>query len=102
MSQTPLTPDEFEMRLEQLEVRLRAYLETGEGKAGTLSRVAEEVLSLSPQFPDVYAKHGEVEGLVAEMLARQTQSRFMAQNTAAPSRVSSPGCLLGWLRGRRR
>jgi hypothetical protein len=95
---TPLTPEEFELHLEDLCERIRAYLERGEGKYDRLRSQAEEVLSLSDEFPEVYERHTEVEGLIAAMLAREKQKEFMAWN--APG--EAPGCLLGWLfRGRR-
>ena len=63
-----------------------------------LRRQAEEVLSLREQFPDVYSRYEDVEGLIADVLARQRQKQFMASD--APK--EAPGCLLGWLFRRKR
>ncbi|MFO8007043.1 MAG: hypothetical protein R6V05_04825 [Candidatus Brocadiia bacterium] len=90
-----LTPEEFEAHLQDLHARLTAYVERGEGDYERLRREAGEVLSLADEFPDVYARHREVEGLVAAMLAREKQKDFMAWNT--PS--EAPGCMFGWLFG---
>jgi hypothetical protein len=55
------------------------------------------VLEAAGQFPEVCSRYEDVEGMVAELLARRQQRKFMA--TDAPK--ESPGCLLGWLLGRR-
>jgi hypothetical protein len=92
-----LTPEDYELALRDLEGRLNAYLQSGEGSRKDLRRAAEDVLSLSDQFPEVYARHPQLEGLVAELLAREQQERYMAFN--APR--EAPGCMFGWLLGRR-
>lgn len=88
-----LTPEYYELALRDLQAKLDAFLQRGEGSRKALRRQAEDVLSLSDQFPDTYARHPEIEGLVAELLAREQQERYMAFN--APR--EAPGCLLGWL-----
>jgi len=93
MTDTQLTPDEYELHLSDLRERLCAFLERGEGNLSRLRRDAENVLALTDEFPDVWARYGDVEGLVAEMLARQEQLKYMAP---AP-KSEAPGCLLGWL-----
>ena len=93
-----LTPEDYELALRDLEGRLDAFLQSGEGSRKELRRQAEDVLSLAEQFPEVYARHPQVEGLVAELLARQQQEKYMAFN--APR--EAPGCMFGWLLGRRR
>jgi hypothetical protein len=92
-----LTPEDYDLALRDLANRLEAYLQRGEGSRKELRRQAEDVLSLSAQFPEVYARHPEVEGLVAELLARQQQEKYMAFN--APR--EAPGCMFGWLLRRR-
>ena len=93
-----ITRDEYELHLRDLSERLRAHLESGEDKGEELMREAEELLELGPEFPDVLERHGEIEGLVAELLARRQQEKFIA--TQQPEKESSGG-LLGWLFGRR-
>ena len=89
----PLTPQDYELALRDLKGKLEAYHQRGEGSRKALRREAEDVLSLSEQFPEVYARHPEIEGLVAELLAREQQAKYMASD--APR--EAPGCLLGWL-----
>ena len=90
---TSLTPQDYDLALRDLQARLDAFLQRGEGSRKVLRREAEDVLALTDQFPEVYARHPEIEGLVAELLAREQQERYMAFN--APR--EAPGCLLGWL-----
>jgi len=90
---TSLTPEEFELHLKDLRERLCAHLERGEGEFKRLCKEAEELLALRGEFPDVSARYEDVEGLVAEMLARRKQRDFMASSAPA----DTPGCLLGWL-----
>jgi len=93
-----LTPEDYELALRDLKGKLEAFIERGEGSRKALRREAEDVLSLSEQFPEVYARHPEIEGLVAELLARERQEKYMAFG----AQREAPGCLLGWLvRGRR-
>ncbi len=94
---TSLTPEDYELALSDLEGRLDAFLQSGEGNRKELRRAAEDVLSLADEFPEVYARHPHVEGLVAGLLARQQQEKYMAFN--APR--EAPGCMFGWLLGRR-
>ncbi len=93
----PLTPEEFELHLTDLRDKLRAHLERGEGRYSDLRAEAEKVLSLAGEHPEVCARYPEVEGLVADLLARGRQREFMAWGAPA----EAPGCLLGWLFGSR-
>jgi len=93
MGDSGLTPEEYEMDLRDLRDRLLAFLERGEGRLGQLKADAEKVLVLAQDFPDVYERYRDVEGMVAEMLARAEQRRYMGTD----SRKEAPGCLLGWL-----
>jgi hypothetical protein len=52
---------------------------------------------MASQFRKEYERYPDLEGLVAEMLAREQQQKFMA--TDIPG--EAPGCLLGWLMRRR-
>jgi hypothetical protein len=92
------TPEDYELVLRDLEGRLEAFLLRGEGSRKELRREAEDALSLAAEFPQVYERHPQLEGLVAELLARQQQEKYMAFN--APR--EAPGCMFGWLLGRRR
>ena len=82
MSDSGLTPQEYELHTADLCERLKAYLERGEGDLGKLLKEAEEILSLAEQFPDVGERHPELEGLVAETLARRQQRKFMPADIA--------------------
>jgi len=93
-----LTPDEFELHVRDLRDRLREHTVSGSGDTKALLRDAEHVLELAADYPDVMERYPEVEGLVAEVLARRQQKRFLATGTEAKE---SPGCLLGWLFGRK-
>lgn len=93
MDGTSLTPQEFELHLNDLREKLVAFLERGEGKLGQLRKEAEQVLTLRDQFPEVYDRHSDVEGLVADMLARERQLQVTGDNVAP----EPPGCLLSWL-----
>ncbi len=93
MGKSSLTAQEFELHLKDLREKLREYLETGEGKYRDLRRQAENVLALAEEFPAVYRRYEDIEGLVAAMLAREKQKEFM---TSEPAEEKS-GCLLGWL-----
>lgn len=95
---TLLTPEEYELHLKQLRERLESHLDRGEGKRRELMDEAEKVLALQEQFPEVYAQYVDVEGLVADLLARKQQAKFISQ----PVSEQSPGCLLGWILSRRR
>ena len=97
MAAPSLTPQEFELHLKDLRDRLAAYFERGEGSAKGLHKEAEAVLTLADQFPAVYARYPEVEGMVAELLAREQQLKVFG--TGQPSQA--PGCALGWLLGRK-
>jgi len=92
-----LTPEEFELHLADLRERLLAHLGRGEGNRRSLLRDAEQVLALRDDFPEIYARHGDVEGMIADLLALRQQEKFSGSGTTSePS-----GCLLGWLFGRR-
>ena len=93
MAKTEITPEDYELYLRDLREKLKAYLERGAGSTKELRKQAELVLPLAEQFPDIFAKYADVEGMVAEVLARQQQEKFTAQPTSA----EAPGCLLGWL-----
>ncbi|MHC4787627.1 MAG: hypothetical protein ACYS8K_00245 [Planctomycetota bacterium] len=97
MNATQLTPEEFELHLKDLRDRLTAYLERGEGQLQGLHREAEAVLVLADQFPQIYQRYPEVEGMVADMLARERQQEVFG--TGAPEQ--KPGCALGWMLRRR-
>jgi len=94
MSAVSLTPQEFELHLKDLRERLIAFIESGEGNAVELLREAEQLLALKDRFPQVYERHADVEGLVADVLARRRQQRVMG---VGGERRRAPGCLLGWL-----
>lgn len=93
MAGTSLTPQEFELHLKDLRERLVALLERGEGQLVELRKDAEQVLMLRDQFPEVYERYGDIEGLIAEMLAREKQLAFRGTDEVG----EAPGCLLGWL-----
>lgn len=98
MAETKLTPEEYEMAIRDLQQRLEAYLERGEGDRKQLRREAQDVLNLSNEFPGVYARNSRIEGMVADLLAREQQQKFIAQQEER----EAPGCLLGWLFNRSR
>ena len=99
MTAEGLTPEEFELHLKDLRERLRAYLTAGEGDARGLLRDAEFVLELAEGFPEVVERNEDVQGLVAEVLARRQQEKLFGQGDEGRQ---APGCLLGWLLPRRR
>ena len=98
MADSGLTPQEYELHLRDLKERLVAYLERGEGDLEKLHRDAEELLSMMDEFREIYERFPELEGMLAEMLAREKQLQFMPKAPAA----DAPGCLLGLLLKRRR
>ena len=51
MPASPLTPDDYELALQDLEGKLEAFILRGEGKRNVLRREAEEALVLSEQYP---------------------------------------------------
>jgi hypothetical protein len=55
-----------------------------------------KVLALRDEYPEVYARHAEIEGLIADMIARRQQKKFRADQSVTQE---NPGCLLGWLFG---
>ena len=93
MADAGLTPQDYELHLRDLKERLVAYLERGEGDLKKLHRDAEELLSMVDEFAEVYARFPELEGMLAEMLAKEKQLQFMPEAPAA----DAPGCLLGLL-----
>lgn len=101
MAKASLTPKEYELHLRDLRDRLSGYLERGEGDVKTLLHDAESVFELADAYPDLIERNEDVQGLLAEVLARRQQQKFIAQPEAQQER---PGCLLGWLfpRGRSR
>jgi hypothetical protein len=88
----------YERLLTDFEARAEAFLERGEGSEAALLREAEELLKQREEYPEVFARHGHVEGLVAEMIARRRQAEVFGAGAAAGAR-EAPGCLLGWLGG---
>ena len=98
MTGVSLTPQEYELHLKDLRERLHSYLKGGGENVDRLLRDAESVLELAETYPHVFERYREVEGLVAEVLARRRQQKFLAQPSAP---AEAPGCLLGWLSGRR-
>jgi len=97
MAGSGLTPQEYEMHLEDLRERLRAHLEDGEGDRGQLLKEAENVLDLAEEFADEYARHPEIEGLLGELFARREQAKFLPGESSSASETKRRGCLLGWL-----
>jgi hypothetical protein len=97
MTDSSLTPEEFELHVQDLRQRLQAFLERGEGSLPRLRKDAEEVYLLRSDYAEVFDRHPDLDGLVGEMLARREQRRFVAPG----ARTESPGCLLGWLVRRR-
>ncbi len=93
MPDAALTPEDYERELEELERRLQDYVERGEGERKQLRRDAQSVLALRGEFPNIYARHTAIEGLIADLLAREQQEKFVA--TEAPR--EAPGCMFGWL-----
>jgi hypothetical protein len=93
-----LRPEEYENDIKALKRRLKDYLETGEGKEKELMDECEKVLALREEYPQVYARQEDLEGLIADMLARRQQKKFKADESVTQE---SPGCLLGWLFGGR-
>ena len=98
MAKTELTPQEFELHVRDLRERAKAYLEGGAGDRRALLKDAEHVLELAASYAEVMERYPDVEGMVAEMLARDQQAKFLSGGSARGR--ESPGCLLGWLFGR--
>jgi hypothetical protein len=98
MADSSLTPQEFELHLRDLRDKLKAYLERGEGSLGQLRKEAEAVLALTHEFPVVWARYPEVEGMVADLLAREKQRQVFGTGQAR----EAPGCALAWLFRRRK
>jgi hypothetical protein len=98
MGESPLTPEEFELHLKDLRERLSDHLEGGEGDSGRLLKESEEMLALSRDFPDIMARYPDVEGMVADVLARDKQREVFGTGQEG----EAPGCALGWLLGRQR
>jgi hypothetical protein len=95
---SPLTPAEYELHLKDLREKLSAYFERGEGSLKSLHKEAEAVLALADDFSEIYGRYPEVEGMVAELLAREKQQEVFGMSTPA----QAPGCALGWLAGRKK
>lgn len=93
MAGTSLTPEEFELHLKDLRQELRAYLDRGEGNLKQLHKEAEAVFAVAEGFPEVRERYPDVEGMVADMLARERQEAIFG--TGQPA--GAPGCALGWL-----
>ena len=93
-----LTPDEYDLHLQDLRRQLEAFLEAGEGDPKRIQKEAEELLSLREQYAEVYAQYPDIEGLCCELIARRQQMKVMGVGQAPGE---APGCLLGWLLRRR-
>jgi len=91
---TSLTPEEYELELESLRDSIVAYIERGEGDYKRIRRRAEELLLLRHEFPEVYSRHEDIEGIIAALLARDKQRKFMSWHQ---EEEEAPGCLIGWL-----
>jgi len=100
MSKAALTPQEYEEHLKVLRDRLRDYVDKGVGNRKAILREAEQVLGLAESYPEVMARYGDVEGLLADILAHEERSRSLAGGSGG-STGEPHGCLLGWLFGRR-
>jgi hypothetical protein len=93
-----LTPEEYDLHLQDLKRQLEAFLQTGEGDPKRIQREAEELLSMREEYAEVYARYPEIEGLCCGFIARRQQMKVMGVGQAP---ANAPGCLLGWLlRGR--
>jgi hypothetical protein len=93
-----LTPEEYELHLQDLAQRLREFADTGQGDSSKLMREAEELFELSEDYPEVFHRHEDLQGLVAALLARKQQEKYRAGFEEREKR-RAPGCLLGWLFG---
>lgn len=94
MSDSHISPQEYELSLEALIDRIEAYLETGQGDSEQIVREASELLELKEIYPEAMRRHRELEGLLGELLAKREQERFTARQG---KEREAPGCLLGWL-----
>ncbi|MBS3763927.1 MAG: hypothetical protein KGZ25_11570 [Planctomycetes bacterium] len=99
MAQTQLTPEEYELHLEELTARIKQHLESGSENTDKLIGEAEELLELGSSYREVFERHPDFPRLVGGLLARQKQENFMASK---PEAENAPGCLLGWLLGRKK
>jgi len=88
-----VTEAEYETYLDDLRDRLKSYLDSGAGDRDRLLKDAEKVLELKDEHPQAFQRHKEVEGLVAELLARRQQQMF-AQSMVCREQ---PGCIGSWL-----
>jgi hypothetical protein len=86
----------YDKLLADFKTRLRTYVEAGEGSEKRLMREAEDMLGYRAQFPETWQKHHEVEGLIAEVIARRQQLRAFTGMSGEKSQ-DAPGCLIGWL-----
>ena len=98
MKESQLTPQEYELHLKDLRERLTLFLDAGSGDPRQLMKDTEAVLEMADAFPEVFRRYEDVEGMVGELLARHKQSEFLSQQSGPRE---APGCLLGWLFGKR-
>lgn len=98
MAGTGLTPDEYSLHLQDLKARMEAFLDKGEGDLRRLLHDAEELVGMRDEFPEVYERYPDIEGLCCGVLARRQQMRVMG----GPQEKEAPGCLFGWLARRKR
>ncbi|KPK65646.1 MAG: hypothetical protein AMK73_02320 [Planctomycetes bacterium SM23_32] len=93
MAADSLTPGDYELHLKDLREKLTAFIERGEGNPKALHREAEAVLALADQFAEIYGQYPEIEGMVADLLARERQLQVFGTGREQ----EAPGCMLGWL-----
>jgi hypothetical protein len=98
MSDSHISPQEYELSLKALINRIKTYLESGEGDTDQIIREAQELLEMKDVYPEALRRHRELEGLLGELLARREQERFRG---SSKDEREAPGCMLGWLFGDR-
>jgi hypothetical protein len=93
MDGATLSPQDYESELKDLRQRLKLYLDSGVGDMKQLLKDAQRVLEMGAEYPEVLGRYRDVEGLVADLLARGQQQKFLSGQSSG----EAPGCLLGWL-----
>jgi hypothetical protein len=93
MDGATLSPQDYESELKDLRQRLKLYLDSGVGEMKQLLKDAQRVLEMGGEYPEVLGRYRDVEGLVADLLARGQQQKFLSGQSSG----EAPGCLLGWL-----
>lgn len=96
MSDSHISPQEYEMSIQALIERIKTYLDTGQGDTEQILREAEELLEMRNIYPEAMHRHRELQGLLGDLLARREQERF---SSPQGGEREAPGCLLGWLFG---